>query len=106
MTSRQLRRRRQSVSPGVRVLFVALALGAWAACIIACRPAWSPDGKHVAFITGEDIVNEVEDEVVTAAALGEVKLAKGWIATMLEPPCRMVAKHGGGKVNYYTPAPT
>lgn len=35
--------------PGVRVLFVVLALGAWAACIIACRPAWSPDSKQVLF---------------------------------------------------------
>jgi Cft2 family RNA processing exonuclease len=40
--------------------------------------------------------------VSTAAALGEVSLAKGWTATMLEMPKKIVTVEGGRKVNYYT----
>jgi hypothetical protein len=47
----------------------------------------------LSFITGCDIEDEDDGSVTTAASLGEVKLAKGWTATMLEenlrpPMCR------------------
>ena len=40
----------------------------------------------VAFITGEDIQDEDDGTIITAASLGEIKLSKGWSATMLEMP--------------------
>ena len=55
----------------------------------------------VAFITGEDFEDEDDGTVVTAASLGEVKLSKGWTATMLAMPKRFVVKDGSTKVNYY-----
>ena len=55
----------------------------------------------LAWIKGEDIENEDDDTVDTAAELGEVKLAKGWTATMLGmPKCTVMVD--GKRVNYYT----
>jgi len=55
----------------------------------------------LSFITGCDIEDEDDGSVTTAASLGEVKLAKGWTATMLEMPKRMVERENGRKTNYY-----
>ena len=56
----------------------------------------------LAFITGQDFEDEDDGSLVTAASLGEVKLSKGWTATMLEMPKKFVVKEGGARVNYYT----
>ena len=56
----------------------------------------------LAFVTGQDFEDEDDGSVITAASLGEVKLSKGWTATMLEMPKRMVVCENGTKVNYYT----
>ena len=56
----------------------------------------------LAWMMGEDIEDEDDGTVSTAAALGEVSLAKGWTATMLEMPKKIVTVEGGRKVNYYT----
>ncbi|KAL1499354.1 hypothetical protein AB1Y20_011561 [Prymnesium parvum] len=56
----------------------------------------------ISFITGEDFENEDDGSLVTAASLGEVKLAKGWTVTMLKMPKRMVSLDDGSKTNYYT----
>ena len=56
----------------------------------------------LAWMMGEDIEDEDDGTVSTAAALGEVSLAKGWTATMLEMPKKIVTVEDGRKVNYYT----
>jgi hypothetical protein len=53
----------------------------------------------LAWIKGKDIENEDDGTVDTAAELGEVKLAKGWTATMLEMPKRAVMQADGKKVS-------
>ena len=56
----------------------------------------------VAFVTGQDFEDEDDGSVVSAASLGEVKLKKGWTATMLAMPKCPVVRENGTKVNYYT----
>lgn len=56
----------------------------------------------LAWIKGEDVEDDDDGTVSTAAELGQVSLAKGWTATMLEMPKRTVTAEGGRKVNYYT----
>jgi len=73
------------------------ALGVFTKSDEVKRPAYLS-----AFITGADVEDEDEDTVHTAQALGEVKLAKGWTATMLAMPKCMVTKEDGRKTNYYT----
>ena len=57
-----------------------------------------------AFITGCDLEDEDDDgSITTAESLGEVKLAKGWTATMLAMPKRAVEREPGKRgTNYYT----
>jgi len=59
------------------------------------------DQDLLAWIKGEDIEDEDDGSVHTAAELGQVALAKGWTATMLEMPKRIVTTGDGKKVNYY-----
>ena len=54
-----------------------------------------------AWIKGGVVVDEEDDSVRTAAALGQVEIAKGWTATMLKMPKRMDVMADGKKVNYY-----
>lgn len=58
------------------------------------------DRDLLAWIKGEDVEDEDDGTIHTAAELGQVALPKGWTATMLEmPKCTVVAD--GKKVNYY-----
>ena len=59
-----------------------------------------PD-KLRAWIKGGDVEDEDDGSVRTAAALGQVEIAKGWTATMLKMPKRMDVMADGKKVNYY-----
>ena len=54
-----------------------------------------------AWIKGGNIVDEDDGSVRTAAALGQVEIAKGWTATMLKMPKRMVKAADGTMANYY-----
>jgi len=55
-----------------------------------------------AFVTGAEYEDEDDGTTITAASLGEVKLCKGWTATMLAMPKCSVTREDGKKVNYYT----
>ncbi|KAL3929338.1 MAG: hypothetical protein SGPRY_002005 [Prymnesium sp.] len=55
-----------------------------------------------AFVTGEDFEDEDDGSIVSAASLGEVKLAKGWTVTMLAMPKKFVEAQGLERVRTTT----